>query len=231
MSDLLFSTPLQLGASGSHQCTLTRTGSPAANQVATYLYQQSFRLSECCTDAEWNAFVARVPGWSFDVPQWKRSSIVSLQFAHRVLVRLTPRENGLLSPAFANAVSVIAARGDSFPSSPCGLALGLASLEIHARYEHGQCAIYEANFQAKGQCGFSATGAPFPENPAPWVGGGGFCGDGQQARQRYVAYGIQSGKLWFSSPLELEFSASSEAQQITEFSYMYSQGLNTINAI
>ena len=187
-----------------------------------YLYRNTFRLSDCCNQEAWNAWVARFPNWQSDNPTWKRLATSQVTLSYDVRLLFYAKEYSFLSGVFQNAISVIQNRGDIIPGTPCGLAEGAAFLDVHAKYENGECQLYKADFQLKGTGGY--TGVPYPENPEPWPRDG-------VAKPRCVAYGIQGGKVWLSSDLELQYSANSSAQEISTGSYMYDAGANTLALI
>jgi len=86
---------------------------------------------------------------------------------------------------------------------------------VRVKYDNGECKAYYVDFQLKGQA--TDRGVPYPEDPQPWPGGE----HGTGAAPRYVAYGIQGGSVWLSSPLELQFDIDSGG-------YLYVLGANQL---
>jgi len=209
------------------ELTLTPSAVLSGGTVRDYSYRSSYRLSSCCNQAAWDAWVARVPGWRSDNPTWRRLGVAELTLSYSAQLKFYAKEYPFLTPAFDNAISVIQARGDLLPGTPCGLAEGQAILNAHVKYENGECHLYSADFQIKGTA--SSAGVPYPEDPEPWPQD--VFSAGQRLRERYVAYGIQGGRVWLSSDLELQFSAASSVSQIETGSYMYVSGANRLGVL
>lgn len=225
-----YTTPASLFSGspyGSGSFTLTPTTISANGTVRVYAYSSAFRLSNCCSESDWIAWVEKTPGWQSDNPRWKRLGF-SVTLVYRAQITFYAKEYSPLSPHFSSAISVIESRGDVLPGEACGLATGAAFLDAHVKYENGECALYAADFQIKGSGSY--TGVPYPEENPPWPGSGGFSG-GEQVKIRYVAYGVSGGSAWLSSDLELQASGSSAVQQIEEGSYIYAAGQNTLRLL
>ena len=207
--------------------TLTESSSYSGGTIRNYSYSGSYTLSGCCNSAAWNDWVSRFPNWAYDSPTWKRLSLSQVTVAYSTSVSFYAKEYGLLSSAFNNAIAVIQARGDALPGTPCGLATGTAFMRVHAQYDNGECKLYDADFQLKGTG--SSFGVPYPETLEVWpqeVYAG-----SDKLKPRYVAYGVQGGRTWFSSDLEFQFSAYSSVGEIAPGNYMYAAGANTLALI
>ena len=212
---------------GATELTLTQSSVSSGGTVRGYLYRSTFRLSECCSQVAWNAWVARFPNWQSDNPTWRRLATPQLTLAYEAQLLFYAKEYALLSVAFENAISVIQNRGDILPGTPCGLAEGRAFLDVHAKYENGECQLYKADFQLKGTGSY--FGVQYPENPEPWPQN--IFSGSDKLKPRFVAYGIQGGRVWLSSDLELQFSADSISREIYPGNYVYVAGANRLALI
>ena len=221
----MFQTPASLFSGAplaAAEATLTPSSVSSGGTVRGYVYRNTFRLSDCCSQAAWDAWAARFPNWQSDNPTWRRLATPQLTLAYEMQMVFYAKEYFPLSSAFSNAISVIQGRGDAIPGTPCGLAEGTAFLEVHAKYENGECQLYKADFQLKGTGSF--VGVPYPEEPEPWPRLG-------DDKPRSVAYGIQGGRVWLSSDLELQFSADSVSRAIAVGNYVYVAGANRLALI
>jgi len=220
-----YSTPNKLfsnSAFDSVSFTLTQPSPPSAGDVQTYNYASSVTLSGCCDSAMWSDWVSRFPTWYLDSPTWKHLAISQVTIEYTGQMTFYAKEYSTLASSFSSAISVIQARGDTLPGTPCGLARGLASMFVRVKYDNGECKAYYVDFQLKGQA--TDRDVPYPEDPQPWPSGPHSTG----AAPRYVAYGIQRGSVWLSSPLELQFSASSVSSDIDSGGYLYVSNANRL---